>query len=220
MKASKAKAVVSVNNIKSIKDAAYQFVRTNETSADIARFIINQDPTFPNEVSVELKADLNAGFMLRANELWGQDAYRVGDTGILIKVANSNDPDYLEKIGEHKGLRQYNISVAFALSQQEFGQLKSKDPQEHAIVKAWRDKFSKYAHNNLAALKLAARQLLNDGQTRERAQAKYFADALKDMFDSFEKRCKVAQSARSDATASPVKFLVARDAFWKVYNAE
>lgn len=219
MKASKSKAQVSIDNIKSVKDAAYQFVRTNETSADIARFIINQDPTFPNEVSVELKADLNAGFMLRANELWGQDAYRVGDTGILIKVANSNDPDYLEKIGEHKGLKQYNINVAYAMSQQEFGQLKSKDPQEHAIVKAWRDKFSKYAHNNLAALKLAARHILNDGKTRERTATKNFDEALKDMFDAYEKRVKVAEG-RGDTTASPVKYKVAVDAFMRVYHAE
>ena len=100
MKASKqtTKPLNSVEDIKSIKDAAYQFVRTNETSTDIARFIVSQQPDFPAEVSPELKADLNAGFMLRANELWGQDVYRVGDTGILIKVANSNDADYQEKI--------------------------------------------------------------------------------------------------------------------------
>ena len=219
MKASKSKAQVSVDNIKSVKDAAYQFVRTNETSAGIARFIIDQDPSFPNEVSPELKADLNAGFMLRANELWGQDAYRVGDTGILIKVANSSDPDYLEKINAHKGLKQYNINVAYSMSQQEFGQLKSKDPQEHAIVKAWRDKFSKYSHNNLAALKLAARQILNDGKTRERSAADNFDEALKKMFDTFEKRVKVAEG-RGDMTASPVKFKVARDAFMRVYHTE
>ena len=204
--------------IKSIKDAAYRFARTSETSSDIARYIVDRDPSFPNELSAELKADLNAGFMLRANELWGQDVYKVGDQGTLIKIANSRDDDYQEKIKGLKGLRQYNVNVAYSMSAQEFGQLKNKDPQEHSVLKAWRDKFSKYSSNNIAALKLAARSLLNDGKTRERGATKNFTDALGDAFDTFEKRVKNAE-ARGDQSASPIKFKVAVDAFWKTYNA-
>ena len=204
--------------LKSIKDAAYRFARTSETSTDIARFIMERDPSFPNDVSAELKADLNAGFMLRANELWGQDVYRVGDQGLLIKVANTNDADYADKVKGLKGLRQYNVTIAYTVSQQEFGQLKNKDPQEHAVIKQWRDKFSKYAFNNLAALKLAARTLLNDGKTRERTATKHFVEAMTDAFDTFEKRVKNAE-ARGDETASPVRFKVAVDAFWKAYKA-
>ena len=204
--------------LKSIKDAAYRFARTSETSTDIARFIMERDPSFPNDVSAELKADLNAGFMLRANELWGQDVYRVGDQGLLIKVANTNDADYADKVKGLKGLRQYNVTIAYTVSQQEFGQLKNKDPQEHAVIKQWRDKFSKYAFNNLAALKLAARQLLTDGKTRERGATKNFIDALDDAFESYEKRVKTAES-RGDDTAKPAKYRAARDAFWKAYNA-
>lgn len=204
--------------IKSIKDAAYRFARTSETSSDIARYIVDRDPSFPNELSAELKADLNAGFMLRANELWGQDVYKVGDQGTLIKIANSRDADYQEKIKGLKGLRQYNVNVAYSMSAQEFGQLKNKDPQEHSVLKAWRDRFSKYSSNNIAALKLAARALLNDGKTRERSATKNFVDALGDAFDTFEKRVKNAE-ARGDQSASPVKFKVAVDAFWKTYNA-
>lgn len=214
----KANQTTQTTELKSIKDAAYRFARTSETSTDIARFIVERDPSFPNEVSAELKADLNAGFMLRANELWGQDTYKVGEQGVLIKIANTLDHDYAEKTKGLKGLRQYNVNLAYSVSQQEFGQLKNKDPQEHAVVKAWRDKFSKYAHNNLAALKLAARSLLNDGKTRERTATKDFTEAMNDAFDTFEKRVKNAE-ARGDATASPVKFKVAVDAFWKAYNA-
>ena len=209
---------IETTEIKSIKDAAYRFARTSETSSDIARYIVNRDPSFPNELSAELKADLNAGFMLRANELWGQDVYKVGDQGTLIKIANSRDDDYQEKIKGLKGLRQYNVNVAYSMSAQEFGQLKNKDPQEHSVLKAWRDRFSKYSSNNIAALKLAARSLLNDGKTRERSATKNFVDALDDAFETFEKRVKNAE-ARGDQSASPVKFKVAVDAFWKTYNA-
>lgn len=213
----KSKNVSLADDVKSIKDAAYRFARTGETSATIARFIVAQDPTFPNEVSAELKADLNAGFMLRANELWGQDVYMTGDQGTLIKIANSLDDDYETKIKDRKGLRQYNVNVAFSVSQQEFGQLRNKDPQEHAILKYWRDKFAKYAHNNLSALKLVARQLLNDGKTRERSATKGFIEALTDMFDTYEKRVKTAES-RGDDTAHAAKYKSAVDAFWRAYR--
>ena len=213
----KSKVAVSNDTISSIKDAAYRFARTGETTATIARFIVSRCPEFPGEVSAELKADLNAGFMVRANELWGQDVYMVGEQGTLIKIANSLDTDYESKIKDRKGLRQYNVNVAYAVSQQEFGQLKNKDPQEHAILKQWRDKFSKYAYNNLSALKLAARQLLNDGKTRERSATKGFMEALTDMFDTYEKRVKTAES-RGDDTAHAAKYKAAVDAFWRAYR--
>lgn len=197
----------------SIKDAAYKFARAGETSASIARYIVDNDPSFPDEVSKELKADLNAGFMLRATELWGDEFYKIGDGGTYIPMGNSI---VLKNVAPENSIR-IGLSYCFAMSQQEFGQLKNKDPQLHSIVKPMRDKFSKYSHNNIAALKLAARALLNDGKSRERGATKNFTEALTDMFESFDKRVKNAE-ARNDETASPVQFRVARDAFWNAYN--
>ena len=211
----KTKTAVAVDAIipTSIKDAAYKFARAGETSASIARYIVDNDPSFPDEVSKELKADLNAGFMLRATELWGDEFYKLGDGGTYIPMGNSI---VLKNVAPEKSIR-VGLSYCFAMSQQEFGQLKNKDPQLHGIVKPMRDKFSKYSHNNIAALKLAARALLNDGKSRERGATKNFTEALTDMFESFDKRVKNAE-ARSDETASPVQFRVARDAFWSAYN--
>lgn len=197
----------------SVKDAAYKFARAGETSASIARYIMDNDPSFPDEVSKELKADLNAGFMLRASELWGDEFYKLGDGGTYIPLGNSIT---LQNVAPEKSIR-IGLSYCFAMSQQEFGQLKNKDPQLHSIVKPMRDKFSKYSHNNIAALKLAARALLNDGKSRDRGATKNFTEALTDMFESFDKRVKNAE-ARNDETASPVQFRVARDAFWSAYN--
>jgi hypothetical protein len=211
----KTKTAMAVDAIipTSIKDAAYKFARAGETSASIARYIVDNDPSFPDEVSKELKADLNAGFMLRATELWGDEFYKIGDGGTYIPMGNSI---VLKNVAPEKSIR-IGLSYCFAMSQQEFGQLKNKDPQLHGIVKPMRDKFSKYSHNNIAALKLAARALLNDGKSRERGATKNFTEALTDMFESFDKRVKNAE-ARSDETASPVQFRVARDAFWSTYN--
>jgi hypothetical protein len=210
----KTKTAMAVDAImpRDLKDAAYKFAKTGETSASIARYVMDNDPSFPDEVSKELKADLNAGFMLRATELWGDQFYKLGDGGTYIPMGNSIE---LKNVAPEKSIR-IGLSYCFAMSQQEFGQLKNKDPQLHGIVKPMRDKFSKYSHNNIAALKLAARSLLNDGKSRERGATKNFTEALTDMFEAYDKRVKNAE-ARSDETASHVQFRVARDAFWKAY---
>ena len=217
MKANQTKSANAVLQLKSVKDAAYQFARTGETSQTIAKFIMEQDPTFPSELSKELKADLSAGFMLRAHELGGIDEYRLGDTGVFIKLGNTTDPKY-QRDTELKGIVQFNVILAMSMSQQEFGQLKNKNPQEHAIMKDWRDRFSKYVFNNIAQLKSAARLLINADKPRERTANKNFTEALNDAFDTFDKRAKNAE-ARGDETASSVKFRMARDAFFKTYNA-
>jgi hypothetical protein len=202
----------------SAKDAAYRFAKTGETAQSIARYLIDANPSFPEEVSDNLKADLFAGFMLRAHELWGSDVYMLGEGSTLIKIANTGDHDHAAKVEGKKGLSEYNVNVAFAMSPQEFGQMRNKDPQAHSILKYWRDKFAKYASNNLASLKLQARLVKNDGKTRERSDIKDFTTALVDMFETFDKKCKVAQDMRKDATANQVQFRVARDAFWKAYK--
>jgi hypothetical protein len=197
----------------SVKDAAYKFAKTGETSATIARYVMDNDASFPDEVSKELKADLNAGFMLRATELWGDEYYKIGDGGTYIPLGNS----IVLKNETPKGSIRVGLSYCFAMSQQEFGQLKNKDPQLHSIVKPMRDKFSKYSHNNITALKLAARSLLNDGKSKARTGNKNFVDALIEMFITFDKRVLNAE-ARTDATASSLNYRMAKDAFWNAYN--
>jgi hypothetical protein len=211
----KTKTAMAVDAIMptSVKDAAYKFARAGETSASIARYIVDNDPSFPDEVSKELKADLNAGFMLRATELWGDQFYKLGDGGTYIPMGNSIE---LKNVAPEKSIR-IGLSYCFAMSQQEFGQLKNKDPQLHSIVKPMRDKFSKYSHNNITALKLAARTLMNDGKTTARTGNKNFVDALIEMFATYDKRVLNAE-ARLDATASPINYRMAKDAFWSAYN--
>ena len=199
----------------SIKDAAYRFARAGETATHLATYVMGQDPSFPAETSAELKADLYAGFMTRAHELWGQDYFTRGESGVLVKAGNSLDGQ-----AEYpKGSTTLSLHYCYSFSQQEFGQLKNKDPQLHGLVKLMRDKFSKYASNNLTALKRSANNILNEGKTRERGATKAFTQSLTDMFTDYDKRVKNAEN-RGDDTANPAKFRTARDAFWKVYNAK
>jgi len=206
---------LTANEPTSIKDAAYRFARAGETATHLATYVMGQDPSFPAETSAELKADLFAGFMVRAHELWGQDYFTRGESGVLVKAGNSLDG----KAEYPRGSTTLSLSYCYSFSQQEFGQLKNKDPQLHGLVKLIRDKFSKYASNNLSALKRSANNILNEGKTRERGATKAFTQSMTDMFADYDKRVKNAES-RGDDTANPAKFRTARDAFWKVYNAK
>lgn len=190
---------------RSLKDAGYQTAQIGEGRKAIAQFVLEQCPDFLDDCPAEVKAELFAGFQLRAHELWGAQAFRLGEGGTLIPAAD--------------GGISIDVNVAMAYTAQSYGKLKEENPALHSIVKQWREKFSKYASNCMADLRSACKRIVNGDAPKERAQNKVFAEALKDAFAALDKRVKVAQSRTlSDSTADPVKFRMAVDAFWKVYN--
>lgn len=212
----KAKQNAVNSAITSLKQAAYSFAATGDTRRDIAQYILEQAPNFLDEVSNEVKADLFEGFTLRAHELWGQDYYTRGDTGALVKVANSKDADFAKR-QVHKGEVIISVMYARSFTGQEFGKLKDTDPALHDKVKAMRERFSKYASNCMNDIRTEMKRIVA-GDGKKRAANKAFADWLKETFDTADKRVKVAKE-RGDESADQVKFRVARDAFWKTYNA-
>ena len=202
----------------SLKLAGYALAKTSETNADIAAYVLEQCPTLLDEVPAEVKADLFEGFALRAHELWGQDYYVKGDTGMLLKVANSLDPNFAKREVK-KGEIVVSVHYARSFTGQEFGKLKDSDPALHGIVSAWRIKFTKYSGNRMSDLFTAAKRLVQGDQPKARSANKAFAEWIKETFETADKRAKVAMD-RGDESASQVKFRVARDAFWKAYNAK
>ena len=202
MKASKHNLSVNVAP-RSLKDAGYQTAQLGEGRKAIAAYVLEQCPTFLDEVPAETKAELFAGFQLRAHELWGTKTYKVGDTGALIESPDGNIA--------------LDVNVAMAYTGQAFGKLKDENPALHGLLKQWRERFSKYASNCMADLKTACKRIVNESSPRERSANKSFSEAINAMFDALDKRAKVAQG-RGDATADPVKFRMARDAFLKAYN--
>ncbi len=213
----KAKQNAVNSAITSLKQAAYSFAATGDTRRDIAQYILEQAPNFLDEVSNEVKADLFEGFTLRAHELWGQDYYTRGDTGALVKVANSKDADFAKR-QVHKGEVTISVMYARSFTGQEFGKLKDTDPALHDKVQKMRERFSKYASNCMADIRTEVKRILKGDDAKQRARNKDFADWLKETFDTADKRVKVAKE-RGDESADQVKFRVARDAFWKTYNA-
>jgi len=154
-----------------------------------------------------VKDKLYAGFQLRKHELFGEKHYRLGEGGTYIPLPDATG-----------SMVVMSINAAMAYSSQEFGRLRTVDAALHAVVKGPRDAFSTYASNTLRDLKAAVRALSREGKPRERAANLSFREALEAVFEAYDKRAKTAKD-RGDTDADPVRYRVARDAFWKSYNA-
>lgn len=195
----------------SLKDAGYQFARAGESSMSKARYVLDRVPGFLDDVPTEVKGELFAGFQLRKHELEGERFYKLADGGNYIP---------LETVPEGAtGIVCMTINTAMSYSQQEYGKMREADPAKHAIIKPLRDAFSNYASNCMRDLKAAIRRIANEGKPRERAANKTFREAMVVMFETFDKRVRTAKD-RGDTDADQARFRTARDAFWRVYDAE
>ena len=195
----------------SLKDAAYRFAMSGENAERQARYVLEQCPGFLDDIPKEIKTELFAGFQMRKHELTGDKYYKMGDGGNYIPLAEKPGDDM-------QGVVCMTINAAMSYSPQEFGKMREADPAKHGIVKPLRDAFSTYASNSLKDLRTKIRRILTANQPRERAANKGFIEAANTLFDTLEKRVKVAAD-RGDPDADIARFRVARNAFWNGYNA-
>lgn len=192
----------------SLQDAAYRFALTGETTRALAQFVMMTCPGFLDEVPKDVRDQLYAGFQARKHEITPAKHYRLADGGrVFVEVPAGTE-----------GATVVSINVAMGYSGQEFGTLRSKDPALHAVIGEMREKFSTYASNNMRALTGAIRALTKGDKPRERAPNKGFRDAVNEALDALDKRVRTSKD-RGDSEADPVRFRLARDAFWKTYDA-
>lgn len=173
--------------ITSLKDASYQGCISSERSSVIGKYIHTKCPAFLESVPEEIKAELEAGQILRYNELHPAQFYT--DSWVPC------EPDT-------KGARKVDINVVMSFSQQEFGRFRNDDPIKHGIHKTWRDDWSDYKSNRMKDLKRYVKAYLDGlaGKKRERASTKDFSVWLKeDLLPSLKARAKTAK-ARGDNT--------------------
>jgi hypothetical protein len=173
--------------ITSLKDASYQGCISSERSSTIGKFIHTKCPSFLESIPDEIKAEIEAGQMLRFNELHPAQYYTDNWTPC--------EPDT-------KGAKKVDINVVMAYSQQVFGTFRTDDPVKHGIHKTWRDDWSDYKSNRTKDLKRYVKAYLDSltGKKRERASTKDFSVWLKeDLLPSLKARAKTAK-ARGDAT--------------------
>ena len=195
----------------SLEDAAYKFSVSKETMLTLAQYILTQCPDILDDIPKEIRAKLYAGFQIRKHELTGDKFYRIGDGGVYIPLDKPGKDD--------KGIVSFSINTAMSYTQQEFGKLKSTEPGKHAILGELRKAFSTYASNNINTLKSLIRDISKGGKPRERSANKDFRDAMTAVFEAYDKRVRTAKD-RGDTDADPVRYRVARDAFWKAYDSK
>jgi len=184
------------STVASLKDAGYQAAKHGEGMAQVARFVLDECPTFLDGVPDEVKAQLREGQALRWQEL--NPAVRYTADWVPAK----------------DGGTEVTLAYCMSYSQQAFGQLKNENPVQHGIIKGVRDKFNKYSSNVMGDLTRAIRRLLSEGQEKTKSATKNYTEFLSDMFDSCKSRCKTA-NARGDASApSEIKLRQAIDAFY------
>jgi len=184
------------STVASLKDAGYQAAKHGEGMNNVARFVLEECPSFLDNVPDEVKSQLREGQALRWQEL---------------NPAKRYNADW---VPSKDGGTEVTLAYCMSYSQQAFGQLKNDNPVQHGIIKDVRDKFNKYSSNVMGDLKRAVRRLVSDNTDKTKAATKDFTKFLEDMFTSCKARCKTA-NARGDTTApDEVVLRQAIDAFY------
>jgi hypothetical protein len=197
-----------------MKQIGYQQASFSDSIKSLARQVHETLPNFDEEVSDEVKAELNAGYQLRVAENQPKiDQHFIVESGNFLPV---------EKLAfdNHKG-EKYHRTVAniMAYTPQAFGALRQSNPQLHAVIKAERDSVSKYCSNRLADLKKAIHAIKNEGVARVRGATKSFAETVKDTMDGLKKKCANAK-ARGDDSANEKQLVLAVSEFNRKWLAK
>ena len=178
---------------KSLKDASYQSCINKEKDASVAAYVLDQCPSFLDNPSDEVIAEIKAGHLLRHSEITEPKYYTA---------------DFVPCSADTKGAMKYDIHTAMSYTQQQFGRLKNDDPKLHAVIGAIRKSFSTYSSNRMTDLKTSVRKLLNErnGVKRERSATKDFAVWLAELADTIKTRAKTAK-ARGDDTVNDAQVM-------------
>ena len=201
---SKAKPVVSAmaaaveSTFKSISDFGYNVAKRADAVRGDGAWALDNLKGFPEDILSEDRAELNEGFRKRASELPKYEAVEYG-------VVDGNYLPVLQLTGELPKER-YIVSVAsaFSYTQQQFGAMKSENPQLYLIIQDVRTRVNKYCSNCLSDLKAAARKVLKERnpETSTRAATKSFAEFVESTLDTMKQRCKTAEARGNDPTAN------------------
>lgn len=196
----KSTTVDVIQEITSFKNAGYQSALMKERGETIARFVIENCPTFlePKGIPDEIKNELKEGFALR----WQENNPAIMYTADWI-------PSKDGKNGMH------NVTLAYCLSytQQAFGAI--DDPVKKSIIGKIRNDFSTYVSNRISDIKSQIRRL--DPATRAKTPPAEFYEYLnskeKGIWATVKARRKTAEQ-RGDTTApSELALRMAIDAF-------
>jgi hypothetical protein len=188
----------SVVDFKSVSDFGYSVAKQGDAVRANGAWALDHLKGFPDDVLSEDRMELNEGFRKRASELPKYEATEYGVVdGNLIPV---------NQLSGNLPAERYIISVAsaFSYTQQQFGAMKSENPQLYLVIQDVRNRVNKYCSNCLADLKAAARKVLKERnpESATRAATKSFAEYIDATLDTMKQRCKTAEARGTDPTAN------------------
>jgi len=200
----------------SLKDAAYRQAKTEDATRSLAKYVMQNVPSFPESISDEAKAEIYSGYQMRFSE-------NNPDTEYVVVGGNYVRADDLTEIPEKS--ERINVGVGYVMSftQQAFGSMAnakspSYNPALHGLIKTLRDKINKYCSNTYKKLVRVVLEIQNEGKVSTRAQADAFGIYLDKTFKAMQVRCKTAKTQRGDDTANLERFTKAKVAFMAVWN--
>jgi hypothetical protein len=203
-------------SFKSLSDFAFAHAGLTGKIQGMARYAIDNIAGFPAECPDESKAELKAGYMKK----WGVDHPPVMFINVGGNYLAQTSIDTTKLTGEHER-RTISAEYLMNITTHEYGTMGKDDPAWRAIVEKYREAMKDYATNRYNDLVKAAKALIAEttpGAKRTR-NIVLFTASVKAAFEGFEKSVKVKQTG-GDATANPVQFRMAVDAFWKAYNTK
>jgi hypothetical protein len=201
---SKTKIAAAVEStFKSISDFGYNVAKRADAVRGDGAWALDNLKGFPEDILSEDRAELNEGFRKRASELPKYEAVEYGVVdGNYIPLSQL----YRTVDNSELPMERYIVSVAsaFSYTQQQFGAMKSENPQLYLIVQDVRNRVNKYCSNCLSDLKAAARKVLKERnpETSTRAATKSFAEFVESTLDTMKQRCKTAEARGNDPTAN------------------
>jgi hypothetical protein len=201
-------------NYKSFKDLGYSVAKKSDAAKLDGKFAVENIAGFPDAVPAEVRSELNEGFRLRASELskYQPVEYSVIDGNYIPSAQLTGEP----------ASERYVISVAsaFSYTQQQFGAMKSENPQLYAIVQDVRKRVNKYASGCMGDLMSAARKYLKElnPETKTRSATLAFIEYVDKTLSDMQTRCKTAVSRGNDDTADLAKLHDAIVAFKTKYH--
>ena len=199
---------------KSLSDFAFAHAGLTGKVQEMAKYAIANIAGFPAECPDESKAELKTGY----HKKWGSLHPPVS----FINVGGNYLPETSVDVSKMTGqVEKRTISADYLmnLTTHEYGVMGKDDPTWRVHVEKAREAMKDYATNRYNDLVKAAKAVIVESNpaTRRTRSIVLFTASIKVEFDKLDKSVKVKQK-NGDATADPLKFRMAVDAFWNVYN--
>ena len=199
---------------KSLSDFAFAHAGLTGKIHNMARYAIDNIAGFPAECPDESKAELKAGYMKK----WGVDHPPIMFINVGGNYLAQSDIDMTKLTGEHER-RTISAEYLMNITTHEYGVMGRDDPAWRKIVEIYREAMKDYATNRYNDLLTAAKKLIAETtpSAKRTRTIVAFTESVKKAFDQLDGSAKVKKKD-GDATADPLKFRMAVDAFWNAYN--